>query len=362
MRTLTWTHNLPGLALAATLAASQAFSAWAGQCGDPSELARRFAAGQDPNPVALRTAAVREEFAGIKPGDPFGFTSAESGNTYSDLTVKQVVRGADGQIDHILSVNRKGQELRAYASRAKPGSVFKKSEIRGTLPPAPGRRLPARKIEEIAPDREYYAGKVFRQWNGAGGEQVPLQGWKLHVSATVETAPDVAEAILPELKRLGVPHKVASSAEAYEKYLLNPGADGNTQAGKFITIYPRSNEEARRLTRKMDEILAQRGLGSRQNDFIPVPGEARFGKTGGVYARYGSFTSYDVYRTDSSGHVLKRDGTLLLHQGKPIDINRPLAEDQRESITSLLEREAARMEDIRGQVKPDWVLPLDESP
>ena len=59
----------------------------------------------------------------------------------------------------------------------------------------------------------------------------PPQGWKLHVSATVSSAPVVVERVLDELMRDPAAFKVSASPAALAA--LNQGQAGLSQDGKF---------------------------------------------------------------------------------------------------------------------------------
>lgn len=73
---------------------------------------------------------------------------------------------------------------------------------------------------------------------------VPLlaQGWKLHVSALTVDAVAVLERALPVLLAHGATFKVASTLLSLEA--LNHGDAGETQVGKFITVYPVGEADA----------------------------------------------------------------------------------------------------------------------
>ncbi len=83
---------------------------------------------------------------------------------------------------------------------------------------------------------------------------LPAQGWKLHVSATLSSALDVLTQALPVLVAENVPFKVAKSLETLSN--LNYGAAGSSQIGKFITVYPRDDEQAVDIAMKLDQATA----------------------------------------------------------------------------------------------------------
>ncbi len=113
---------------------------------------------------------------------------------------------------------------------------------------------------------------------GFVGRSSGVQGWKLHVSSIPTEAVDLLSVVIPCLRGFGVPFKVAKEESVLCQ--LNEGALGGTQIGKFITIYPDSDGQARELAQRLVEMTA------------PFHGpvimtDLRLGSV--VYARYGNF-------------------------------------------------------------------------
>lgn len=85
------------------------------------------------------------------------------------------------------------------------------------------------------------------------GQTLPLQGWKIHVSATYQDAERVLSAVTKILVPLHVAFKYLSSPadvlKSLEKY-----AD-RIQAGKFITIYPQSEEDLTKIGHQLQSEL-----------------------------------------------------------------------------------------------------------
>jgi hypothetical protein len=161
----------------------------------------------------------------------------------------------------------------------------------------------------------------FSQWDGPDVAKLPDQGWKMHVSMNPERATEIAETVLPELRKKGITHKIAKDLADFSKW-------EGTQAGKFITIYPRTDQEAREIARLISDALEKKGL--KGSDFIPIKGEDVSGT--GVYARYGRFTG----------------GPLKDAKGNPIP----------GSKGKIMGPDGRLYEDIRGGPTPDWVRPL----
>ncbi len=108
----------------------------------------------------------------------------------------------------------------------------------------------------------------------------PSQGWKLHVSATPVSAPAVLAACLPVLLEAGIPFKVVSGQRRLLE--LNNGGYGESQVGKFITVYPPDDDHAVALA----ERLHSRTAGMRGPQ---VRSDLTFRPKSLVHYRYGAF-------------------------------------------------------------------------
>jgi hypothetical protein len=141
-------------------------------------------------------------------------------------------------------------------------------------------------------------GSIWRYSRGAlPGD--PVQGWKLHVSATVLKAARVMRAVAPLLSRRGVLYKAPASL--YELSKLNSGVFyGYSQVGKFLTVYPRSAEEAVRLARELHRL-------TRDLSAPAVPFDLKYRDDGCVYYRYGAFTGVEVEGADGERAYAIRD-------------------------------------------------------
>ncbi|MGI5491499.1 class IV lanthionine synthetase LanL [Microtetraspora malaysiensis] len=139
------------------------------------------------------------------------------------------------------------------------------------------------------------------------GRPVPAQGWKLHLSATMLSAPVVLSCAARVLVEAECAFKFPIQLSEYWK-LLEPHC-ARAQAGKFVTVYPRDDAESVRLAALLDE--ATRGLPG------PVILSDRPYREGGiVYYRYGAFTGHRVLGDDGFYEVRLRtpDGGLLLDE------------------------------------------------
>ncbi|WP_344334105.1 class IV lanthionine synthetase LanL, partial [Streptomyces globosus] len=80
------------------------------------------------------------------------------------------------------------------------------------------------------------------------------QGWKLHVSATAASAPDVLARCLDVLLREESAFKFARSLEQVSA--LNTRATPRGSSGKFLTVYPSSDADAARIAQQLHRATA----------------------------------------------------------------------------------------------------------
>jgi hypothetical protein len=110
------------------------------------------------------------------------------------------------------------------------------------------------------------------------GETGRVQGWKLHLSSIPEEAFPLLERVVPLLVEEEVSFKFARTPALLGS--LNEGGFGDLQVGKFLTIYPQSDLQARDLARHL--------VGETSGFHGPIiVTDLRLGEV--TYARYGSF-------------------------------------------------------------------------
>jgi class IV lanthipeptide synthase len=87
-------------------------------------------------------------------------------------------------------------------------------------------------------------------WVRRNNSVIPDAGWKLHVSATPWSAPEVLRRALHVLLAEDARFKVAASTNVVLE--LNEGGGGLDQIGKFMTVYPTDDAQAVRLAVELD--------------------------------------------------------------------------------------------------------------
>jgi tRNA A-37 threonylcarbamoyl transferase component Bud32 len=119
-----------------------------------------------------------------------------------------------------------------------------------------------------------------------GRADTPTHGWKLHVSASLLSAQPILERILPILLSEDATFKLCASSAAL--LFLNQGFGGISQVGKFITIYPNSDEQAVRLAVALDAATRGMRAPSVLSDRPLSPGSL-------VHYRYGTFRKQHMH-------------------------------------------------------------------
>lgn len=154
----------------------------------------------------------------------------------------------------------------------------------------------AETLDEYLDEKGYSKGKKFRSWDG---KKHPKTGWKFHVSAKLEDALDVAMEISPLLKMYETTHKFDVS-ETWAKEQKK----GDTQVGKYITIYPADDEHTAQLADLLNRKLKKLGLAG-----IKVPGEYKVGDTSMLYMRHGQLSAV-TFKEYAKKEVTVKDGPV----------------------------------------------------
>ncbi|MFE9334861.1 hypothetical protein [Streptomyces sp. NPDC006925] len=82
---------------------------------------------------------------------------------------------------------------------------------------------------------------------------MPEQGWKIHISATPDSAEETVEAAWKVCRRLALPWKFLRSRHIVTA--MNTKYAGRATSGKTVTVYPRTESELRAALTELDGIL-----------------------------------------------------------------------------------------------------------
>ncbi|GAA1802993.1 class IV lanthionine synthetase LanL [Actinomadura chokoriensis] len=140
------------------------------------------------------------------------------------------------------------------------------------------------------------------------GGECPAQGWKLHVSATPASAVEVLTRALPVLLAARSTFKFAATRDHVAA--LNARNTSRGHSGKFLTVYPVSDDEAVRLALELHRATA--GLPGPRilSDRPYAPGSL-------VHYRYGAFI--EERRITNDGFYA---WTILDPEGNPVEDQR----------------------------------------
>ena len=136
------------------------------------------------------------------------------------------------------------------------------------------------------------------------GDRLPTQGWKLHVSATLDDAERLLTDVLSFLIGEGATFKLPADVGGIA--YLNSGNAGRTQVGKIVTVYPRDHRAGVRLANALHRRWTSPGA-------PVVRGDIRIAEGSSIYARFGAFGGGPVV-ADRHGrlHFALRDPSGLL--------------------------------------------------
>ncbi|MEV7414739.1 class IV lanthionine synthetase LanL [Streptomyces sp. NPDC089919] len=140
--------------------------------------------------------------------------------------------------------------------------------------------------------------------------QERVQGWKLHLSATRLSAPEVVHRAATVLVAAGCGFKFAKSIAVVEE--MTSDRYDRAQCGKIVTCYPADDEQLRALAAALDEATAGLPGPAILSDRPLRPGSL-------VHYRYGVYGGVPVLTNDGS-HQLRiqaPDGTTMEDLRKP---------------------------------------------
>ncbi|MDG4766102.1 class III lanthionine synthetase LanKC [Solwaraspora sp. WMMD406] len=145
---------------------------------------------------------------------------------------------------------------------------------------------------------------------GPTGDKLPDQGWKIHISATLDNAEDVLRTVREYCLDRGLPFKCLRGPRML--LMRNAKYAPRGSSGKFVTIYPHDDAEFELACKELADAL----------DGEPGPhilSDLRYG-AGPVHVRYGGFAAR--YCLSDDGQVVAAiaapDGTLVPDRRDPV--------------------------------------------
>lgn len=141
-------------------------------------------------------------------------------------------------------------------------------------------------------------------------QEIPLQGWKIHASATQDNADRVLDTVWEYCVARGISFKFLRSSSALLARVSKYAPRG--YAGKLVTIYPEDDTACERILTELGDQL--------DGEASPyILSDLRWGN-GPLYVRYGAFANR--YTVDGSGVVVEAiadpDGNLVADRRDPV--------------------------------------------
>jgi len=157
---------------------------------------------------------------------------------------------------------------------------------------------------------------VWTMWHRPGrAEDLVDEGWKVHVSARDGRQQLVLDRVAEVCFELAIPFKHLSSGLFY--WCAHAKFANRAQSGKFIAVYPRDVESARRLMERLREALAD-------EDGPYILSDRRYKDSRTVHYRYGSYTPFSRLRPDGTRELLVRDlDGKLVHDRRDVMFHLP---------------------------------------
>lgn len=145
-------------------------------------------------------------------------------------------------------------------------------------------------------------------WGYQPRRTLPVQGWKIHVSATRRDVRETAATTIRYLVGRDIHFKIALDINIFE--MLNSKGMSRGSAGKFITIYPADDAEFRQC---LDDLATL--LEGASGPY--VLSDLRYKESKALYFRYGQFR--DTHSIDAMG---RRVPTIVAPDGQRVPDNR----------------------------------------
>ncbi|WP_328791637.1 class III lanthionine synthetase LanKC [Streptomyces sp. NBC_00273] len=140
-------------------------------------------------------------------------------------------------------------------------------------------------------------------WSFRHNQNLPAQGWKIHVSSSHRHVREVAASVIGHLTEREIDFKIALDLNIFE--MLNSKAMSRGSGGKLVTVYPRDEDEFRTCLADLARLL--KGV-----EGAYVLSDLRYRDSKALYFRYGQFL--DTHTVDVLGRrlpqVLGPDGPV----------------------------------------------------
>ena len=134
-------------------------------------------------------------------------------------------------------------------------------------------------------------------------KNLPIQGWKIHVSSNIINAREIINAVIPVLKQHETSFKFALDKNILS--LMNGKSWARQGAGKFITIYPAED--------KFKSLIENLYLATKDLEGLYILSDKRYKDSKTIFYRYGGMRQHDIFNIKG-----ERTPVLVSPDGKNI--------------------------------------------
>lgn len=175
--------------------------------------------------------------------------------------------------------------------------------------------------------------------------QLPLQGWKIHVSSSIAQGKDVLKAVVPILASHNTDFKFALDETVLS--LMNSKRWVRQGAGKFITIYPLDDDQFKYLLEELHQA-------TRQFEGPYILSDKRYKDSKVVFYRYGGISSYTVLniRGEKVSMLLSPSGENVPDRRRPYFYVPEWAKDPLEVTSEAGSQETAQSDPPEQAAQP----------
>lgn len=179
--------------------------------------------------------------------------------------------------------------------------------------------------------------------------ELPTQGWKIHVSSSVENAVETLKVVVPILREHEVSFKFALDFRILS--FMNGKGWVRQGAGKFITIYPLDEEHFKFLIEELHKVTTHL-------NGPYILSDRRYKENLVVFYRYGGIKPYATlnHRGEKTHMLLSPDGEKIPDIRRPYFFvpdwtKDPFEDDNREAAATKVEPDQITLKDGRYLVK-----------
>lgn len=151
---------------------------------------------------------------------------------------------------------------------------------------------------------------IYIYFKKQGGPSIPVQGWKIHVSSNIKNAKSILKVVADYANEESFSFKFIADNQLHSISTQKPYP--RSQSGKFITIYPKDEEQ-------FTKVIENLYLKLKDMDGPYILTDKRYKDSKVLYYRYGGMTSIKKLKFDGSLEycIFDREGNMIPDERNP---------------------------------------------